>query len=238
MCLEIKQQSDWQARARILIGDTGVDTLKHTHVVVAGLGGVGSHCAEALARAGVGKLTLIDCDTVSLTNLNRQLVALRSNLGMPKAEAMGARMLDINPQVNVTAINEFYLPDNRDMVELSHYDYVLDAVDMVPAKLMLAEKCAELGIPIISSMGTGNKLDPTAFTICDISETHNCPLARKMRKELKRRGVTRLTVVFSPEDPVAAGDGEGKVGSIAFVPGAAGLMLAGKAIRDIAEGKV
>jgi len=228
---------DWNVRTQRILGAEAMERLKNARVILFGVGGVGSYAAEAIARAGIGTITLVDGDVVSETNLNRQLVALRSTLGMPKAEAMRDRILDINPDAKVTALNFFYTPDTYDDIDLRDYDYVLDAVDMVIAKLTLAQRCAEYGIPIIASMGTGNKLDPSQFSVCDIGKTYNCPLARKMRKELRHRGVTKLNVVFSPEEPVAAEDGEGKVGSISFVPASAGLLLAGKAIRDIAEGK-
>lgn len=228
---------EWNTRTKMILGDDAAERLNNANVLLFGVGGVGSYAAEALIRAGIGNITLVDGDTVSETNLNRQLCALRSTIGRPKAEVMRDRMLDINPSANVTVINKFYTPDNDALVDFSEYNYVLDAVDMVIAKLHIAERCAALGIPLIASMGTGNKLDPSQFSVCDISKTHNCPLARKIRKELRYRGINHLTVVFSPEEPVTPSDGEGKVGSVSFVPGAAGLMLAGHVIRQIAEGK-
>lgn len=244
--------SDQFIRTRLLIGDEPLNKLAAAKVAVFGVGGVGGFCVEALARAGIGTLHLYDDDTVSESNLNRQLIALHSTIGRPKVEVMAQRVLDINPKCNVQAIPMFYLPENADTVDLSQYDYVIDAIDTVAAKLELVKRCTQLNIPIISAMGSGNKLDPSAFVVTDISKTQGCPLARVMRKELRKRGINHLKVVYSEEEPLtplappeeeAPPDAGGTrppssarratPGSIAFVPGAAGLVLAGAVIRDL-----
>ena len=244
--------SDQFIRTRLLVGDEPINKLNAAKVAVFGVGGVGGFCVEALARAGVGALHLYDDDTVSESNLNRQLIALHSTIGKPKVEVMAARVLDINPNCDVKAVPMFYLPENADSVDLSQYDYVVDAIDTVAAKLELVKRCHELNVPIISAMGSGNKLDPSAFVVTDISKTQGCPLARVMRKELRKRGINHLKVVYSEEEPLtpmAPPEEEVPVdangtrppstarratpGSIAFVPGAAGLVLAGAVIRDI-----
>lgn len=244
--------SDQFIRTRLLIGDEPINKLAAAKIAIFGVGGVGGFCVEALARAGVGSLHLYDDDTVSESNLNRQLIALHSTIGKPKAEVMAQRVLDINPSCAVKAIPMFYLPENADSVDLSQYDYVIDAIDTVAAKLELAVRCTALNIPLISAMGSGNKLDPSAFVVTDISKTQGCPLARVMRKELRKRGIDHLKVVYSQEDPLtplappteeAPADNNGTrppssarratPGSISFVPGAAGLVLAGAVIREI-----
>jgi len=244
--------SDQFIRTRLLVGDGPLNKLSAAKDAVFGVGGVGGFCVEALARAGVGALHLYDDDTVSESNLNRQLIALHSTIGRPKVEVMAARVLDINPNCAVKAIPMFYLPENADAVDLSQYDYVIDAIDTVAAKLELVKRCTELGVPIISAMGSGNKLDPSAFVVTDISKTQGCPLARVMRKELRKRGIQHLKVVYSEEEPLipmappeeeAPADNNGTrppssarratPGSISFVPGAAGLVLAGAVIREI-----
>lgn len=238
------------SRTRLLVGDEPMERLARAKVAVFGVGGVGGYCVEALARAGVGALDLYDDDTVSESNLNRQLAALHSTLGHPKAEVLARRVQDINPQCRVRAIPMFYLPGNADQVDLKQYDYVVDAVDTVSAKLELAERCTALQIRIISAMGSGNKLDPAAFTVTDISKTQGCPLARIMRKELRRRGISHLKVVYSREEPLTplreaeaeapAADNRppsaarrATPGSISYVPAAAGLVLAGAVIREL-----
>ena len=193
--------SDPFIRTRMLIGDEPLSRLAAAKVAVFGVGGVGGFCVEALARAGIGTLHLYDDDTVSESNLNRQLAALRSTIGRPKGEVLKERVKDINPACHVEAIRMFYLPENADTVDLTQYDYVVDAIDTVAAKLELAVRCTALNIPIISAMGSGNKLDPTAFVVTDLSKTQGCPLARVMRKELRRRGVQHLKVVYSTEGP-------------------------------------
>lgn len=231
-------------RTALLLGEDGVERLKKAHVLLFGLGGVGSYVAEALARAGVGNLTLVDDDTVSESNLNRQLVALHSTLGQNKAQVAAARIRDINPACRVTVRPVFFLPDTADQFDMTAYDYIVDAIDTVTAKLLLAQKAQEAGTPLISVMGTGNKLNPTAFTVTDIYKTSGCHLARIMRKECRFRGIRQLKVVYSTELPRRTGahqpntDAAGKrvrdtPGSIAFVPGAAGLIAAGEVIREL-----
>ena len=242
---------DQFSRTRLLIGDEPLERLARAKVAVFGVGGVGGFCVEALARAGIGTLHLYDDDTVSESNLNRQIAALHSTLGQPKAEVMARRVRDINPQCEVQAIRMFYLPENGGAVDLSQYDYVVDAIDTVAAKLDLAQRCTDLQIKLISAMGSGNKLDPTAFVVTDISKTKGCPLARVMRKELRRRGINHLKVVYSTEEPLPllgeisaeapAGEGtrpggpgrRSTPGSVSFVPAAAGLVLASAVIREL-----
>lgn len=221
------------SRTERLIGEDALRKLQNSNIIIFGLGGVGSYTAEALARSGIGKMTVVDKDTVDITNINRQLYALRSTVGKPKAEVAKARMLDINPECEITAIQKMYLPENAEEFNLSQYDYIVDAIDNVTAKIDLAVKAEQLGIPIISSMGTGNKLDPTAFKVSDIYKTSVCPLCRVMRTQLKKRGVKKLKVVYSEEMPKT--DGERTPASISFVPPAAGLIIAGEVIRDITE---
>ena len=231
------------SRMGLLLGEEALSRLEGARVAVFGLGGVGGYTVEALARAGIGKLDLIDSDTVSLSNRNRQILATRSTLGLPKTEAAKRRILDINEEAQVTTWELFYNADTADRIDLSVYDYIVDAIDTVTAKLLLIQRAHEAGTPIISCMGTGNKLDPTAFQVTDISKTSMCPLARVMRKELGKRGIKHLKVVYSKEEamtPVgweeeAAALGKRQIpGSVAFVPGAAGLILAGEVIKDIA----
>ncbi len=215
-----------------LIGQAAVDRLAASRVILFGVGGVGSFAAEALCRAGVGRIALVDGDTVSESNLNRQLVALTSTIGLPKAEVMKARMLDINPDAEVIAYNLFYDAATADTISLSEFDYVVDAIDSVSSKLLLISRCHELNIPCISCMGAGNKLDPAQFEVADISKTSVCPLARVMRRELKNRGILHHKVVYSKEQPVNP-DGQRTPASISFVPSSAGLLLAGAVIRDL-----
>ena len=230
------------SRTEILLGTPAMQALANSRVAVFGIGGVGGHVCEALVRSGVGAFDLVDNDTVSLTNLNRQIIATHSALGRPKVEVMGERMLDINPAVRVRARRCFFLPENADEFPFGEYDYVVDAVDTVAAKLALIERAREYGVPIISAMGAGNKLDPGRFRVSDISETHTCPLARVMRRELKKRGIGHLKVVWSDEEPTrpdvtpedAAPGRRDTPGSTAFVPAVAGLMIAGEVVRDLA----
>lgn len=219
------------SRTERLIGEDALRKLQNSNIIIFGLGGVGSYTAEALARSGIGKMTVVDKDTVDITNINRQLYALRSTVGKPKAEVARERILDINPECEITAIQKMYLPENSEEFNLSQYDYIVDAIDNVTAKIDLAVKAEELGIPIISSMGTGNKLDPTAFKVSDIYKTSVCPLCRVMRTQLKKRGVKKLKVVYSEEMPKT--DGERTPASISFVPPAAGLIIAGEVIKNI-----
>ena len=197
---------DQFSRTELLIGSEGLKRLKASRVAVFGIGGVGGYAAEALVRSGLGAIDLFDDDRICLTNLNRQVIALRSTVGRYKAEVMAERLLDINPQAQVHSFKMFYMPDTADSVDLSQYDYVIDAVDTVTAKLELIARAHSLGVPIISAMGAGNKLDPTRLRVADIFETSVCPLARVMRHELRKRGIPRLKVVFSDEPPIKITD--------------------------------
>lgn len=232
------------ARTALLLGDEAMEKLKKAKVAVFGLGGVGGYVVEALARSGVGALELIDHDTVSLTNINRQIFATRSTVGMDKAEAAKQRVLDIEPSIQVTARKEFFGPDTVARFDFSEYDYVVDAIDTVTGKLALVTAAQAAGTPIISSMGTGNKLDPSKFQIADITKTSVCPLARIMRKECAKRGIKHLKVLFSTEDPISPQGGtteelpEGRrslPGSVAWVPSVVGLMIAGEVIKDLMQ---
>lgn len=230
--------SEWQARTEMLLGKEAVERLNNASVVVFGIGGVGSYAAEALVRAGIGSLTFIDGDTVSETNINRQLVADISTIGLSKAEVMKKRALLISPKAQVTAIHSFYSMENSDGFPLGSYDFVLDCIDSVSSKIELICSASKAGVPIISSMGAGNKLDPTRFEVEDIYKTSVCPLARVMRNELRKRGVKNLTVVYSKEEPIkpTASDGEEKrplPASVSFVPSVAGLIMAGEVIKRI-----
>ncbi|NMP38269.1 MAG: tRNA threonylcarbamoyladenosine dehydratase [Clostridiales bacterium] len=228
------------SRTAMLIGEDGVNRLKSAHVAVFGLGGVGSYAAEALARAGVGALTIIDNDTVSLSNINRQLYALHSTAGMLKTDVAAARIADINPECRVVSVPRFYLPENGGDFFSEHYDYIIDAIDTVSAKIDIAVRANAAGIPLISSMGTGNKLHPELFEVADIYDTSVCPLCRVMRRELRARGVPGLRVVYSREAPLSPIPGfctesakSNTPASIAFVPACAGLLLAGEVIRSL-----
>ncbi|MBR3870605.1 MAG: tRNA threonylcarbamoyladenosine dehydratase [Clostridia bacterium] len=224
------------ARTELLLGD--INKLKNCRVAVFGIGGVGGHAVEALVRCGVGEIDIIDNDTVSLTNLNRQIFALHSTLGRPKVEVAKERLCDINPDVKINSHNLFFTPDTE--FDFSQFDYVIDAIDTVTSKIALVELCQKAGVPIISSMGTGNKLDPTKFEVTDIYKTSVCPLARVMRCELKKRGVKRLKVVYSKEEPIKPTESDEDKGvrrsipgSVSFVPSVAGLILAGEVIKDL-----
>ena len=232
------------SRTRLLLGSAAMEKLNKARVAVFGLGGVGGYVVEALARSGVGALDLIDHDTVSPTNINRQILATVDTIGMEKAEAAKLRVLSIRPEIKVNAITKFYGPDTAVEFDFKQYDYVVDAIDTVTGKLALVTSAQAAGTPIISSMGTGNKLDPTKFQIADISKTSVCPLARVMRKECAKRGIKHLKVLFSTEDPIPSDPGaltdeelpEGRralPGSVAFVPSVAGLIIAGEVIQDI-----
>ena len=231
------------SRTALLLGNDGVERLAKARVAVFGIGGVGGYAVEALARSGIGALDLIDHDTVSLSNINRQIIATHDTLGRLKVDVAKERILSINPDCCVRTFPVFFLPDTVDAFDFSQYDYVVDAIDTVTAKLLLAEKTYAVGTPLISAMGTGNKLDPTAFEVTDISKTTFCPLARIMRKELKKRGIPHLKVVYSQEPAMTPGiDSEEPVelagrkpvpGSTAFVPAVAGLILAGEVIKDL-----
>lgn len=223
-------------RTRGVIGDEGMEKLKGSRVAVFGIGGVGGYVAEALTRSGIGAIDLIDKDVVSVTNINRQIVALRSTIGKYKTEVMRERIADINPDCKVTEHRIFYLPENADAFDLSGYDFVVDAIDTVSAKLELAVRTQALGIPFICCLGTGNKLDPTKLEIADISKTSICPLARVMRRELRVRGINHLPVLYSTELPIhstVSENGKPVPASTAFVPSAAGLIIASYVVRQI-----
>ena len=231
------------SRTELLIGAEGLENLRNATVMVLGVGGVGSHCIEALARSGVGRLILVDNDKVSQTNINRQSIAYQSTVGEYKTKLMKDRIYDINPVADVVTYETFVLPENLQEIFKKKVDYIVDAIDTVTAKLALAEYAKEHEIPLISCMGTGNKLHPEMFEITDISKTSVCPLCKVMRKELKNRGIYHLKVLYSKEKPIdtsGADTGEDKgvrrslPGSIAFVPPVAGLMIAGQVIREIA----
>ena len=230
------------SRTEILLGEAAMERLYKARVAVFGIGGVGGYTVEALARCGIGQLDLCDSDTVSISNLNRQILATHSTVGMLKVEAAKNRILDINPNCVVRTYPFFYLPDTADRFDFTEYDYIVDAIDTVTGKLALVERAHGAGTPIICSMGTGNKLDASAFRVADISKTSFCPLARVMRKELKKRGIDHVKVVYSQEEALKpavdpeelARTGKRQIpGSVAFVPGAAGLLLAGEVIRDL-----
>ena len=224
-------------RSRILLGNDALLKLKKSKVIVFGVGGVGSYVCEALARDGIGTIALVDNDKVSESNINRQLVALNSTIGQMKTEVMRDRILEINPECNITSIPCFYTKEKE--VSIDDYDYIVDAIDTVTSKLTLIEEANRLSIPIISCMGTGNKLDPTRFEIADISKTSVCPLARVMRRELKLRGINHLKVLYSKEEPICpennlSENGKRSIpGSVSFVPPVAGMIIAGEVIKDI-----
>lgn len=221
-------------RTEMLIGEDSVKKLSNSHVAIFGIGGVGSFVAEALARAGVGNLDLIDNDVVNLTNINRQIIALHSTIGKSKVDIMKTRVLDINPDCNVNVCNLFFSKENSYKIDFSQYDYVIDAIDFVKGKVELVIKSQEASVPIISSMGTGNKLYPEKFEITDIYKTSVCPLARAMRTELKKLGIKKLKVLYSKEIPNK--NSKIKVpASISFVPSCAGLIIAGAVIRDLID---
>ena len=232
------------SRTELLIGEEGLQRLRHATVMILGVGGVGSHCIEALARSGVGKLILVDNDTVSLTNINRQSIAYHSTVGRYKTRVMKERIADICPQTEVITYEMFVLPENMEQIFEQRPDYIIDAIDTVTAKIALVEKALELDIPIVSSMGTGNKLHGELFEITDISKTSVCPLCKVMRKELRARGIYHLKVLYSREKPIDVsqrttdeekGSRRSLPGSVSFVPPIAGLLLAGEVIRELME---
>ena len=237
--------ADQYSRTRLLLGEEGLMKLRNAHVALFGLGGVGGYAAEALARSGIGRIDLIDDDDINLTNLNRQILALHSTIGVSKVDAAKARILDIDPAIQVRTFKTFYLPETANQFDFTQYDYVLDAIDTVTGKLELYAQAKAAGVRVISCMGTGNKLDPTAFRVADISKTSGCALARIMRKECVKRGIKEIKVVYSqelPADPQADETPEPKregssrrstPGSTAFVPGVAGLIMAGEVIKDL-----
>lgn len=231
------------SRTALLLGEEGVNRLSTARVAVFGIGGVGGHAAEALVRSGIGSIDLIDNDTVSISNLNRQLIALHSTIGKYKVDVARERFLDINPALNIRTYRTFYTPETASEFDFSEYDYVIDAIDTVTGKIGLVMQAQAAGTPIICSMGAGNKLDPSAFEVADIYKTSVCPLAKVMRYELKKRGVKHLKVVYSREIPRSpdmsvtdeqpVGTRRAIPGSTAFVPSAAGLVLAGEVIREL-----
>ena len=231
-------------RTAMLLGEGAVEKLTKARVAIFGIGGVGGYTLEALARAGVGQLDLIDSDTVSRSNINRQILATQSTVGMPKVEAGRHRVLDINPDCQVRTWEIFYTPETADQFDFTEYDYIVDAIDTGTGLVQLVKAAQEAGTPIICCMGTGNKLDASAFEVSDISKTAMCPLARIMRKELAKRGIKHLKVVYSKEEALSptGWEEEAKLlgkrqipGSVAFVPGAAGLILAGEVIKDLVK---
>lgn len=229
------------SRMELLIGEEGVEILQSAKVAVFGIGGVGSYVVEALARCGIGSLVLVDPDKVSRTNLNRQLIALHSTIGKAKTEAAKQRIYDIDPDILVHTYETFYQKDTADLFDYRSYDYIVDAVDTVSAKLLLIEKAKAYEIPVISCMGTGNKLDPGKFEITDISKTSVCPLAKVMRTELRKRKIRKVKVLYSKEEPIKNQEyqetkgitGRPVPGSISFVPAVAGLLIAGEVVRDL-----
>lgn len=235
------------SRTELLLGTEGMERLKHARVAVFGVGGVGGYAVEALARSGVGELDLIDSDKVSVSNINRQIIATTKTVGQYKVEVAKERIKEINPNIIVNAYPMFYLPETANQFDFTKYDYVIDAIDTVTGKIALVEQANKAGVPIISSMGAGNKLDPTAFCVSDIYKTSVCPLARIMRRELKKRGIECLKVVYSQEEPMTpivevaekyANKEECSKrqipGSVAFVPSVVGLIIAGEVVKDLA----
>lgn len=241
--------ADQYSRTRLLLGRDGMDKLKNARVILFGLGGVGGYTAEALARAGVGHLDIVDDDTVSLTNLNRQILATHRTIGQHKVDIAEKRIHDIDPTIEVRCYKTFYLPETADQFDFSQYDYVVDAIDTVTGKLSLIARAKEAGVPVISCMGTGNKLDATGFRVADISKTSGCALARIMRKECAKRGIKGVKVVYSeelpltpcedPDDPMEpqreGSSRRSTPGSTPFVPGVAGLIMAGEVIKDLSK---
>ncbi|KPI48017.1 tRNA threonylcarbamoyladenosine dehydratase [Clostridioides difficile] len=233
-------ENNFTTRTSFLVGDDGIEKLKSSNVIVFGVGGVGSFTVEALARAGVGNLTIVDFDDVDITNINRQIPALHSTVGKYKVDVMEDRILDINPNINIKKIRSLYNKDTSDEILAERYDYVVDAIDMVSSKIHLIETCEKKGLKIISSMGMGNKLDPTKIVVTDIHKTSTCPLAKVMRKELRDRGIKKLKVVYSTEQPIEL---KKKVmngrkvtpGSVSFVPSVGGLIIASVIVNELLE---
>lgn len=233
------------SRTELLLGKDAMQKLKDSHVAIFGVGGVGGYALEALVRSGIGSIDIIDNDTVSVSNINRQIIATTDSVGLSKVEVAKSRALNINPDVKITAHNLFYSPETENFFDFSGYDYVIDAIDTVTGKISLVMRCEEAKTPIISSMGAGNKLDPCAFEVSDIFKTSVCPLAKVMRKELKDRGIKKLKVVYSKEMPikpkkadVESVSGKKQIpGSIAFVPSVVGLIIAGEVVKDILKEK-
>lgn len=218
-------------RSKILIGEENLNKLKNSHVAVFGLGGVGSAAVEALARAGIGKLSIFDSDKINLSNINRQIIATNSTVGVYKTDVEKSRILDINPKAEVIANKVFYCKENADDFSFASYDYIIDAIDTISSKLLIIKNARESKTPIISCMGTGKKLDPTKFEVIDIYKTSVCPLARAMRRELKKLNIKKLKVVYSKEQPINTNEEE--IGSISFVPPVAGFILASEVVKDL-----
>lgn len=237
-----RQMQEQFSRTELLLGEDGMQRLAASRVAVFGIGGVGGYVVEALVRSGIGAVDLIDSDKVVLSNLNRQIIATRSSIGKYKVDAMKERIMDINPDCQVRVHRCFYLPETRDEFDFSQYSYVVDAVDTVTAKLELVMQAKEAGVPVISSMGAGNKLHPAEFEVADIYKTSVCPLAKVMRRELKKRGIKKLKVVYSKEEPLRVSAAEeaparrSTPGSVAFVPSVAGLIIASEVIKDLLVG--
>ncbi|AVD37687.1 tRNA threonylcarbamoyladenosine dehydratase [Clostridioides difficile] len=231
-------ENNFTTRTSFLVGDDGIEKLNNSNIIVFGVGGVGSFTVEALARAGVGNITIVDFDDVDITNINRQIPALHSTVGRYKVDVMEERILDINPNINIKKIRSLYNQDTSDEILTERYDYVVDAIDMVSSKIHLIETCEKKGLKIISSMGMGNKLDPTKIVVTDIHKTSTCPLAKVMRKELRDRGIKKLKVVYSTEQPIEL---KKKVmngrkvtpGSVSFVPSVGGLIIASVIINEL-----
>ena len=222
----MKEKMDQFERTRRVIGSEGVSDLQKSRVLIFGVGGVGSYVAEGLARAGIGHITLVDADVVDVTNINRQIPALHSTIGRPKVEVMAERIRDINPECRVQEEQLFFMPEDE-TIDFSSYDYVVDAVDTVTAQIEIILRAKQAGVPVISSMGTGNKVNPGMFRITALEKTKVCPLAKVMRKEMRKRGITDVKVIYSEEEPLSVG------GSVSFVPSVAGLMIAGEVVKDI-----
>ena len=225
-------------RTAYVLGEESIEKLLCARVAVFGVGGVGGYVCESLARSGVGNIDIFDKDVVSLSNINRQIIALHSTVGRPKVEVMKERILDINPDCKVNTYEVFYLPENADEYDLSKYDYIVDAVDTVSAKIEIISRAKAHGVKVISAMGAGNKTDPTAFKVADIQKTEGCPLARVMRRELKKRGIGKLKVVYSPEEPIKSPyfdpeSGKNLPGSLSFVPSVMGLIMSGEVIKNL-----
>ncbi len=231
--------SDKFARTKLLIGEKGILKIKNSKVIVFGIGGVGGYVVEALARCGVGQIDMVDNDKVATSNINRQIIALNSNVGQYKVDVAKKRLLDINPDLKIKTYKTFYMPKTKDIFNFKDYDYIVDAIDTVTGKISLIEEAKSADIPIICSMGAGNKLDPTLFKVADISKTSVCPLARTIRLELKKRNIKNVKVVFSTEPPIKPLQSEEKTtkrqtpGSISFVPSVAGLIIASEVVKDL-----
>lgn len=233
-------KKDFKMRTGLIIGQDGLDKLKNSNVIVFGVGGVGSFACEAIVRAGVGNITIVDFDDVDITNINRQIPALHSTVGKFKVDVMKERLLDINPDLNIKTVKKVYNAETSDEILIEDYDYVVDAIDMVTSKIKLIEVCNEKGFKIVSSMGMGNKFDPTKIVVTDIYKTHTCPLAKVLRRELKNRRIKKLKVVYSTEQPIELKEkimNGRKVtpGSVSFVPSVGGLIIASVVIRDLLE---